>query len=97
MIWLEDYLRVRSLAVDQKVIQAVATQLEAFREITLAELLQQPQMASPNEIYTLIATKQIYVDLEAARLAQPEQVQVFRVAVSCLCLSTHDRNRGSKG
>ncbi|MBE9019022.1 Tn7 transposase TnsA N-terminal domain-containing protein [Chroococcidiopsidales cyanobacterium LEGE 13417] len=57
MIWLEDYLRVRSLTVSQEVIQAVTTLLKASRGITLAELLQQPQIASPNEIYTLIAVK----------------------------------------
>lgn len=77
IIWLEDYLRVRKLTVDKKVIQAVTTLLEASRGITLADLLQHTEIASPNDIYMLIAAGQIYVDLEAARLAEPEQVQVF--------------------
>lgn len=45
--------------------------------ITLLELLSCAVNVSLDDIYTLIATEQIYVDLNAARLSEPDQVQIF--------------------
>jgi hypothetical protein len=79
--WLEDYLGLDGLKVDGEVSQAVLALVTDKQGITLAELLQQ---ADPDDINTLIATSQLYVDLEAAPLAEPDRVQVFSDQVTAL-------------
>jgi transposase InsO family protein len=76
-IWLEDYLRSDSLIVDEIVAKTVLSRVEAQKVITLADLLQSSWQATPDDIYALIATQQLYVDLNAARLSEPEKVRVF--------------------
>src|SRR5204862_8061885 len=44
---------------------------------TLLELLEGLEQGTVDDLYFLIATDQVYVDLSQAPLAQPEQVQVF--------------------
>jgi transposase InsO family protein len=44
----------------------------------LAQLLDHAEGATPNDIYFLIATEQIYVDLTATLLVEPERCFVFR-------------------
>lgn len=54
--------------------------------ITLANLLQQLEGTTSGDIFELIASRKVYVDLEAEFLGEPEKVQVFRSkAVAALC------------
>jgi len=46
--------------------------------ITMANLLQQVEGATNGDIFGLIASRKLYVDLEAAFLGEPDRVQVFR-------------------
>jgi putative transposase len=45
--------------------------------ISLDGLLKQVKTATSDDIYTMFATEQLYVDLKAAPLAEPERVRVF--------------------
>jgi len=75
--WLEDYLGLDSLNVDEAASASVVALIRANEGITLLDLLQQAESTDTDDIYTLIATKQIYVDLKAERLANSDRVRVF--------------------
>ena len=78
MQFLEDYLRLDSVPISSLVRERVLAYVSAWPGVALQELLaQNPRLAPPDEIYSLIATGQLYVDLHAAALAEPAQVQVF--------------------
>ena len=77
LYFLEDYFRAESeskspLVNEQKIIGLVESQ----PGITLLKLLEWE--LTPDEIYSLIASKELYVDLSTADLAsEPEKVQLF--------------------
>jgi putative transposase len=48
--------------------------------LRLDELIGQLCNSSTDDIFALIASNRIFVDLRAARLAEPERVRVFRDA-----------------
>ena len=73
-LWLEDYSRLDALEVDGEVTQTILTLITNKQGISLIELLQE---ANPDDIYTLIAARVVYINLHAARLAEPDRVQVF--------------------
>ena len=78
MQFLEDYLRLDSVPISSLVRERVLAYVSAWPGVALPELLApNPGLAPPDEIYSLIATGQLYVDLHAAALAEPAQVQVF--------------------
>lgn len=78
IVFLEDYYRESSLMVEESSLATVISVVSAELGITLAELLRQETGVSADDIYTLIATEQVYVNLSATPLAEPERVQVFR-------------------
>jgi putative transposase len=60
--------------------------------ITMANLLQQVEGTTNGDIFGLIASRKLYVDLEAAFLGEPEKVQVFSSkAVAALCHRISER------
>ena len=78
--FLEDYLRG-----DCGVASAIAGQVIARSAcqpgISLDDLLVATEgSCSRDEVYSLIATDRLYVDLTAARLSQPDKVRVFPTA-----------------
>jgi putative transposase len=75
-IWLEDYC-ADSLSLDEATSAPIIALIKANEGITLLDLLQQAKSTDADDIYTLIATRQIYVDLRAERLANRDRVQVF--------------------
>ena len=78
MLFLEDYLRADCPPVDQKISQMFLSLVTSRPGIALDELLRSAHGVSSDEIYTLLASEQLYVDVRAAPLAEPEQVRVFR-------------------
>jgi putative transposase len=78
LLFLEDYLRADCAPVAQPTLTAVHALLAAQPGISLAELLRQTDVASSDELNTLIAQEQVYVAVRAAPLAEPERVRVFR-------------------
>lgn len=75
--FLEDYLRDDCPPVKDAVKERVVTLVFENPGITLDELLKRGEGASSDDIYTLLATEQIYADLSAAPLTEPERVHVF--------------------
>ena len=78
MLFLEDYLRADCPPVGQEIGQVLLSLVAIRPGIALDELLRSAHGASSDEIYTLLASEQLYVDVCAAPLAEPEQVRVFR-------------------
>lgn len=77
IIWLEDYFGSPLIVPASPIAQSLLTTVKLQVGITLAELFEQHEHISRDDIYALIATGQLYVDLSSARLAEPEQVRVF--------------------
>ena len=76
--FLEDYLRLTSLDTVEVANPAIRTAVEAEPGVFLRELLERVRgIAEPDEIYFLIASGGIYVDLNAAAIAEPDRVRVF--------------------
>ena len=84
--WLDDYLRFENPVVPATVITVQAL-VEQRRGLSLAELLEADTGAKPDDIYTLIATQQLYVDLYKTRLSHPHEVKVFQNQVIALAYS----------
>jgi TnsA endonuclease C terminal len=76
--FLEDYYRAESLIVEEAIAQSLLAVVSSQPGITLAELLNQSTGAKSDDIYTLIAQEQIYIDLNATPLAEPERCLIFR-------------------
>jgi transposase InsO family protein len=85
--FLEDYLRFGSANPPDTVNPAVIGAIETEPGISLLNLLERTRgVAEPDEIYMLIASGAIYVDLNVAPIAEPEQVRVFattEIAAAC--------------
>ncbi len=75
--FLSSYLRTDTPSVKEAAKEEVIALTASHPGITLAELLQRRDRATSDDIYTLLATEQIYVDVYAAPLAELEQVHVF--------------------
>nr|WP_290221389.1 Mu transposase C-terminal domain-containing protein [Trichocoleus desertorum] len=76
-VWLEDYIGLEPSSVFDEASQAVVALIKAKLGITLAELLQQADGFNADDVYTLIVTDQLYVDLARFSLAEPETVRIF--------------------
>ncbi|BAT53461.1 Integrase catalytic region [Nostoc sp. NIES-3756] len=76
-VWLEDYLNNQQLTVDDEITDAVCNLVKLQPGISLANIIYQIKEASIDDLNTLIATNQVYVDLNTYLLAQPEKVKVF--------------------
>src|SRR5206468_368638 len=75
--FLDDCL-AKPPTVEQRTAQTVLTLVEHRPGLQLAELLDTLGEARADDVYALIATDSIFVDLHVAPLAEPEQVQLFR-------------------
>ena len=76
--FLEDYLRCDPASAAEFVDPAIKAAIEAKPGILLRELLERAGgVPKPDEIYVLIATGGVYVDLSAAAIVEPAQVRVF--------------------
>jgi transposase InsO family protein len=76
--FLEDYFRYDPASAVGFVDPAIKAAIEAKPGILLSELLERAGAAlKADEIYLLIATGGVYVDLSAAVIVEPEQVRVF--------------------
>ncbi|MBI4496624.1 MAG: DDE-type integrase/transposase/recombinase [Chloroflexi bacterium] len=80
LLFLEDFLRGDCPPVGEHAAVALIALVTKRPGIRLDELLGQVEGASSDDIYTLIATDRLHVDLRAAALAEPERVLVFRDA-----------------
>ncbi|MEH1912851.1 TnsA endonuclease C-terminal domain-containing protein [Nostoc sp.] len=75
--FLEDYYRNHVDSIDPNQTQLIKAIIQEQPGITLRELLYKANKVSADEIYQLIATEKIYVDLKASLLVEPERCRVF--------------------
>jgi putative transposase len=76
--FLEDYLRFDGTSVTGFVDQAIRTVVQAEPGILLRNLLERVKdVARHDDIYLLIASGGVYVDLRAAAIVEPEKVHLF--------------------
>jgi putative transposase len=75
--FLSYYLRTDTPSVKEAAKEEAIALTTSHPGITLAELLQRLERATSDDIYMLLATEQLYVDVYAAPLAELEQVHVF--------------------
>jgi putative transposase len=79
LIFLEDYYRTTSSAVSEEAERELLTVTTSQPGISLAKLSASIQAAKRDDVFAMIATGKLYVNLSAAPLAEePERVQVFR-------------------
>lgn len=78
ILFLEDYFSLETHPVTDEVRSTVFNIVSAAPNITLHELyLRTAHAATRDDILTLIAAEEIYVDMNAAPLPEPERVHVF--------------------
>ncbi len=77
LIFLEDYLHDETPRVKEAVAQAVRSLVARTPGIKLDELLKYAKPASSDDIYALIATEQLYVNIGIVPLAEAERMPVF--------------------
>jgi putative transposase len=75
--FLEDYLRFSRPSIEPGVATAIRARVMSKPALTLLELLEGLQAGTSDDVYALIATEQLYVDLSHTPLADPQHVQVF--------------------
>ena len=78
LLFLEDYLRADCPPVGEHAADAVFALVTHHPGLALDEVLRQAAGASSDDVYALIATERLAVDLRAAPLAEPDRVRVFR-------------------
>lgn len=76
--FLEDYYRTDEPVIRDSSTRTILSLASSQPGITLNQLQHYAEGVSPDEINFLIATEQIYVDLSAAPLVEPERCFVFR-------------------
>ncbi len=75
--FLRSYLN-QGYIVAEEIITALQVAVANTPGITLTELIQVARDGSVDDIHTLIATRQLYVDLEHELLAEPDHVHLFQ-------------------
>jgi hypothetical protein len=75
--FLEDYLRFSRPPIETEVRTAIRARVMSKPALTLLELLEGLPAGTADDVYALIATEHLYVDLSHTPLADPHQVQVF--------------------
>ena len=76
--FLEDYLALDPASINQQRANVILELVKQQPGVQLAELVGQLGNHSVDDIYALIASNRIYIDLHAAPLAEPDRVRVFR-------------------
>ena len=97
MQFLEDYLRFDSAPISSLVRERVIAYVSAWPGVELQELLgDSAGIATRDDLYSLIATGQIYVDLHAAPLAEPGKVEVFSCQEAALACALQSQKQPSQ-
>lgn len=75
--FLSYYLRENSLQVSDHAQREILTLVQQEPGVSLRMVLEQIQVATSDDIYTLLVQDALYADLYAAPLAEPEQVHLW--------------------
>lgn len=76
-VWLEDYFTNKPLKVETVITSTIQALVRSQPGISLAEIREHVPDATADDLNILIATRQIFVDLEKYLLPLPDQVKVF--------------------
>lgn len=76
LLFLEDYLRSGNEELDDEIVCSITSWVTEHPGITLQELLATGKTSS-DVLFAMIAQGELYIDLCAAPLAEPERVRVF--------------------
>lgn len=90
LMFLEDYV-VQPLVVNPDLILNVTEVVKREPGILLSDLLAETK-ATPDDLFSLIATGCIYVDLKGAPLSKQGYVRVFGDVLTCEAFSVAERN-----
>lgn len=88
LLFLEDYLRADCPPVREQACRAIRALVVQTPGMRLDELLGRAAGGRSDDIYTLIATERLVVDVHAAPLAEPERVRVFGDAATAQAYAT---------
>ena len=88
LLFLEDYLRPDCPPVSDQAVRTIRALVTQTLGIHLDELLGQLVGARSDDVYRLIATERLTVDVRAAPLAEPERVRVFGDAETARAYAT---------
>lgn len=77
LLFLEDYLRSGNEELYDEIVCSITSWVSEHPGVTLQELLATGKTSSDN-LFTMIALGELHVDLQAAPLAEPQRVRVFR-------------------
>jgi transposase InsO family protein len=99
--FLNDYL-IKPPPVDNDTAEAVLALVKDRPAVPLAELVETLGEAQADDIYTLIASGRVYVDLHAAALAEAQRVRLFpdeetAGAYALVCKARHIAGGGTVG
>jgi putative transposase len=89
-------LRLDDPIVNQEANDELLVQIAGEPGITLGKLLKDKKVATSDDIYTLVATEWIYVDLYAEPLVEPDRVHFFcdeEIAHAYIALSSKAKRR----
>jgi putative transposase len=75
--YLEDYWRFDAAEVAPAIRETVQAEVDATPGLLLSELFSKTKGVSRDDIHRLIATGDVFVDLRAAGVMEPEKVRVF--------------------
>jgi hypothetical protein len=78
--FLEDYLALDPASINQQRANVILELVKEQPGVHLAALVGQLDNQSVDDIYALIASNRMYIDLHVAPLAEPDRVRVFRDA-----------------
>lgn len=78
LVFLEDYLRAETLTTESSLLAQILKIISEQPGIKLSDLLSCSSKISADDIYTLITTEQIYINLKTTLLAEPEKCLVFQ-------------------
>jgi transposase InsO family protein len=82
LLFLEDYLRTECPPVDERMAEAFRSLVARQPGLRLSDLLAHGAGVRSDDVYRLIATERLHVDLHAAALAEPDRVRVYRDVAS---------------
>ncbi|HVQ38280.1 MAG TPA: TnsA endonuclease N-terminal domain-containing protein, partial [Pyrinomonadaceae bacterium] len=78
LIFLKDYFSPRVSNITDNARQAIITAIKAKPGMTLEELFETTEsVASRDDLYQLIAAREVFIDFDRAPLVEPERVLVF--------------------
>jgi putative transposase len=93
--YLDDYWRFEAVGVASEIREIVGAEVSAAPGLRLSDLFRNTQgIASRDDVHRLVAAGDIYVDLRAAGIMEPDKVRVFPNREAALACRHIESQRG---